>query len=60
MALDREIVQCLHLFVDMIAERKVLSVSLDIGGGVKAGLARTAKGSIKVERTETIRAKFEE
>ncbi len=59
-ALDIEIVESLYLFVDMLAARKLQAVTMDLGGGLKAAVARTAKGNIKVERTEIVKAKFEE
>lgn len=59
-ALDKDIVASLYSFVDMIAEKKMQAVTLDIGRGLKARVSRMAKGSIKVERTETVKASFEE
>lgn len=38
---------------DMAIEEIINSATIDIGGGVKAKIAVTAKGSVKVERTKT-------
>lgn len=59
-ALDEAIVNNLISFVDIIAEKKMQSVTVDIGRGLKARVSRMAKGSIKVERTETVKASYEE
>ena len=59
-ALDENIVENLVSFVDIIAEKKTQSVTVDMGRGLKARVSRTAKDSIKVERTETVKASFEE
>lgn len=59
-ALDYRIVENLLSFVDIIAEKKMQSVTVDMGRGLKARVSRMAKGSIKVERTETVKASFEE
>ena len=39
--------------VDALIEEKINSGSLDIGNGMKAKIAITAKGLVKVERTVT-------
>lgn len=59
-ALDESIVENLVSFVDIIAQKKMQSVTVDMGRGFKARVSRMAKGSIKVERTETVKASFEE
>lgn len=59
-ALDEAIVANLVSFVDIIAEKKMQAVTVDMGRGLKARVSRMAKGSIKVERTETVKASFEE
>lgn len=59
-ALDEAIVANMTSFVDMIAEKKMQAVTVDMGRGLKAKVSRMAKGSIKVERTETVKASFEE
>lgn len=59
-ALDESIVENLVSFVDIIAQKKMQSVTVDMGRGLKARVSRMAKGSIKVERTETVKASFEE
>lgn len=38
---------------DMAIEEIINSATIDIGGGVKAKIAVTAKGPVKVERTKT-------
>lgn len=58
--IDTTITQNLISFVDIIADKKMQSVTVDIGHGLKAKVSRMAKGSIKVERTETVKASFEE
>ncbi len=35
-------------------------ITIDVGQGIKARVSRMAKGSIKVERTEMVKASFEE
>lgn len=59
-ALDESIVENLVSFVDIIAQKKMQSVTVDMGRGLKARVSRVAKGSIKVERTETAKTSFEE
>lgn len=59
-ALNEAVVENLISFVDIIAEKKMQSVTVDMGRGLKARVSRMAKGSIKVERTETVKASFEE
>lgn len=59
-ALPEAIVSNLVSFVDIIAEKKMQAVTVDLGRGLKARVSRMAKGSIKVERTETLKASFEE
>lgn len=59
-ALDTTIVNHLVSFADIIAEKKMQAVMIDMGNGVKAKLSRTVKGAIKVERTEVAKESFEE
>lgn len=39
--------------VELIVEDKINSGTIDIGNGLKAKIAITAKGAVKVERTKT-------
>lgn len=59
-AIDTAIVGQLVSFVDIIAERKMQAVIVDVGRGLKAKVSCTAKGAIKVERTEVAKESFEE
>lgn len=45
--------QLLFEIADMAIEEVINSATVDIGGGVKAKIAVTAKGTVKVEKTKT-------
>lgn len=39
--------------MDMIVEGQIQGVTVDIGSGLKAKLAKSSKGFIKIEKTKT-------
>lgn len=51
--LDQAAVNLLHEAADIVADGKIKSFNLDNGNGCKAKINITAKGNIKVERTDT-------
>lgn len=48
-----EVVELLNDIADAVIEEKIDSGTLDIGHGMKAKIAVTAKGLVKIERTVT-------
>lgn len=50
---SEEEVQILKSFADKVAERKLISISALLGGGIKAKFTRGAKGAVKIERSES-------
>lgn len=51
--MEGEVTGLLNDIADMVIENKINSGMLDIGEGIKAKIALTAKGAVKVERTKT-------
>ena len=45
--------------IDMVANYKISSVSIDINGETKAKVSRSSKGKINIERAESIKYKLE-
>lgn len=50
----------MFLVVDAIEEKQMKGITIDVGQGVKARVAKMAKESIKVERSETSKKTYEE
>lgn len=46
-------VHLLHSVTDLIVESKIESAAIDIGGGFKAKISTTAKGTVKISKTKT-------
>lgn len=42
--------------MELVVEEKIISVTVDIGEGMKAKISITSKGFVKVERTKTEKA----
>ena len=55
-----EDVEIMNIAVDTILDRKLNSITMEIGKGLKAKISKTAKGYVKVERIETSKRTFEE
>ncbi len=58
--IDQGVVNIMSRAVDAIEEKAMKGITIDVGQGIKARVSRMAKGSIKVERTEMVKASFEE
>lgn len=50
------IIELLEMAAEQIVEDRIASVTMDFGNGLKAKLAITGKGLVKVERTRTEKA----
>ncbi len=55
-----DVVQLLIATVDAIEDKHMKGITVDIGHGVKAKVAKMAKESIKVERSENKKTTYEE
>lgn len=51
--IDEEVTELLITIADMVIENELNSGMLDIGDGIKAKIALTAKETVKIERTKT-------
>lgn len=58
--IDQDVVAIMFLVVDAIEEKQMKGITIDVGQGVKARVAKMAKESIKVERSETSKKTYEE
>lgn len=57
---EGSIIRLLDSAVYQIAERKIISVTIDINYKTKAKISSSAKGKINIERTEVSKYKLEE
>lgn len=58
--IDTDVVEVMLKTVDAIEARHMKRIIIDVGMGVKAKVAKMAKESIKVERSETSKKTYEE
>lgn len=58
--IDTDVVEVMLKTVDAIEARHMKGIIIDVGMGVKAKVAKMAKESIKVERSETSKKTYEE
>lgn len=58
--IDTDVVEVMLKTVDVIEARHMKGIIIDVGMGVKAKVAKMAKESIKVERSETSKKTYEE
>lgn len=50
-----EVIEILNDCVEQIVRHKLNSITFDLPGGIKAKISKSRKGSIKIERIETIK-----
>lgn len=58
-AIDETTMDLLSAVTDQVVEDKIQAGTIDIGGGLKAKISTTAKGTIKVEKVKTEKEKRE-